>query len=126
MKHWTKREDAYLFERYMRPDTTAAKIAHDLKRTRNEVIGRWHRIKGDAPCKPNPNHTNAQKRSKAKRKEIELASLSKGLMELKSNECRYIVGNDKYCADTIAKGSYCREHYDLCHAGASKKTVVAL
>jgi IS30 family transposase len=44
LSSWTRAEDAVLRRRYGKPPNSAATIARELGRTRNEVIGRAYRL----------------------------------------------------------------------------------
>lgn len=52
---------------------------------------------------------------------VSMASTGKGTVDkddfigLRVNQCRFIMGNMRICQHDIVRGSYCQEHYNLCH-----------
>lgn len=125
MTDWTKDQDAILREKWGKTD--ARDIGYEVGRSKNAVIGRAHRI-GLDPIKRVSKKPREQRHPRMRRLRMRTlpafasvvpeslfapVSMAVGILDLASNQCAYIEGDDHLCCGHPAETGtrWCAFHY---------------
>ena len=99
-----------------------SRVGELMGMSKNAVSGYVYRDKHDKPKKLDPHKSRATAIKNVVSLDMPETNEGITIFELKHNSCRYMIGDHKYCGDTVLNRSYCETHYKACYVPNKKRS----